>query len=114
MITIYHNPRCNKSRACCLMLEDLNLNLNKINYTKELFTEHTLSEVIRLLKIKPIELVRKNEREWKDHYKGKELSNTEVIKAMVRYPKLIERPIVINERKGIIGRPPEKVLSLFT
>ena len=51
MITIYHNPRCNKSRACCLMLEDLNLNLNKINYTKELFTEHTLSEVIRLLKI---------------------------------------------------------------
>jgi len=96
------------------MLEDLNLNPNKINYTKEPFTEHTLSEVIRLLKIKPIELVRKNEREWKDHYKGKELSNTEVIKAMVRYPKLIERPIVINERKGIIGRPPEKALSFFT
>ena len=69
MITIYHNPRCNKSRACCSMLEDLNLNPNKINYTKEPFTEHTLSEVIRLLNIKPIELVRKNEREWKDHYK---------------------------------------------
>ena len=59
MISIYHNPRCNKSRTCCLMLEDLNLHPNIINYTKELFTEDTLSEVIRLLKIKPIELVRK-------------------------------------------------------
>lgn len=113
MITIYHNPRFNKSRACCSMLEDLNLNPNKINYTKEPFTEHTLSEVIRLLKIKPIELVRKNEREWKDHYKGKELSNTEVIKAMVRYPKLIERPIVVNGKKAAIGRPMEAVQAIL-
>ena len=112
-ISIYHNPRCNKSRACCSMLEDLNLNPNKINYTKEPFTEHTLSEVIRLLKIKPIELVRKNEREWKDHYKGKELSNTEIIKAMVRYPKLIERPIVVKNEKAVIGRPTEKILEIL-
>ena len=95
------------------MLEDLNLNPNKINYAKEPFTEHTLSEVIRLLKIKPIELVRKNEREWKDHYKGKELSNTEVIKAMVRYPKLIERPIVVNGKKAAIGRPMEAVQAIL-
>ena len=95
------------------MLEDLNLNPNKINYTKEPFTEHTLSEVIRLLKIKPIELVRKNEREWKDHYKGKELSITEVIKTMVRYPKLIERPIVVVGDRAVLGRPPENVLELL-
>mgnify|MGYP006089398423 FL=1 len=113
MISIYHNPRCNKSRTCCLMLEDLNLHPNIINYTKELFTEDTLSEVIRLLKIKPIELVRKNEPEWKEHYKGKELSNTEVIKAMVKYPKLIERPIVVNGNKAAIGRPMEAVQAIL-
>ena len=113
MISIYHNPRCNKSRTCCSMLEGLNLDPNIINYTKELFTEDTLSEVIRLLKIKPIELVRKNEPEWKNHYKGKELSNTEVIKAMVKYPKLIERPIVVNGNKAAIGRPMEAVQAIL-
>ena len=113
MISIYHNPRCYKSRTCCSMLEDLNLHPNIINYTKELFTEYTLSEVIRLLKIKPIELVRKNEPEWKEHYKEKELSNTEVIKAMVKYPKLIERPIVVNGNKAAIGRPMEAVQAIL-
>ena len=95
------------------MLEDLNLHPNIINYTKELFTEDTLSEVIRLLKIKPIELVRKNEPEWKEQYKEKELSNTEVIKAMVKYPKLIERPIVVNGNKAAIGRPMEAVQAIL-
>ena len=113
MITIYHNPRCSKSRACNLMLEDFGEKVQVINYTKDLFTEKTLAEIIRLLKIKPLELVRKNEQEWKDNYKGKEMTDVEIIKAMEKNPKLIERPIVINERQGIIARPPEKVLSLF-
>ena len=113
MISIYHNPRCNKSRICCSMLESLNLHPHIINYTKELFTEDTLSEVIRLLQIEPIELVRKNEREWKEHYKGKELSNTEVIKAMVKYPKLIERPIVVNGNKAAIARPMEAIQAIL-
>jgi arsenate reductase len=95
------------------MLESLNIHPHIINYTKELFTENTLSEVIRLLKIKPIELVRKNEPEWKEHYKGKELSNTEVIKAMVKYPKLIERPIVVNGNKAAIGRPMEAIQAIL-
>jgi arsenate reductase len=95
------------------MLESLNIHPHIINYTKELFTENTLSEVIRLLKIKPIELVSKNEPEWKEHYKGKELSNTEVIKAMVKYPKLIERPIVVNGNKAAIGRPMEAIQAIL-
>ncbi len=94
MLTIYHNPRCSKSRGCNVMLEDLGKDVKVINYMKELFTETTLKNVIDLLKIKPIELVRKNEQEWKDHFKGKELSDSEIIKAMVKYPKHIERPIV--------------------
>ena len=113
MLTIYHNPRCSKSRGCNVMLEDLGKDVKVINYTKELFTEITLKKVINLLNIKPIELVRKNEQEWKEHYKGKELSDTEVIKAMVKYPKLIQRPIVVNDNKAAIGRPLEAVQAIL-
>ncbi len=113
MITIYHNPRCSKSRGCNLMLEELGKDVKVINYTKELFTETTLKEVIDLLKIKPIELVRKNEAEWKEHYKGKEMSDKEVIIAMVKYPKLIQRPIVVNGNKASIGRPLEAVQAIL-
>tara|TARA_R110000787_G_scaffold60220_13_gene136629 strand:- start:11034 stop:11321 length:288 start_codon:yes stop_codon:yes gene_type:complete len=95
------------------MLEDFGEKVQVINYTKNLFTEKTLAEVIRLLKIKPIELVRKNEQEWKDNYKGKELTDNKVIKAMVKYPKLIERPIVVNGNKAAIGRPLEAVQAIL-
>ncbi len=113
MITIYHNPRCSKSRACNVMLEDLGKEVKVINYTKELFTEITLKEVIDLLKIKPIELVRTNEQEWKDLYKGKDLSDAEVIKAMVKHYKLIQRPIVVNGNKAAIGRPLDAVKDIL-
>ena len=113
MITIYHNPRCSKSRACNLMLEDFGKEVKIINYTKDLFTESSLKEIIRLLNIKPIELVRKNEPEWKELYKGKELTDADVIKAMVKHPKLIERPIVVNGDKAAIGRPLEAVHAIL-
>jgi len=113
MLTIYHNPRCSKSRGCNTMLLDLGKEVKVINYMKELFTEDSLKSVIYLLKIKPIELVRKNEQEWKDNYKGKELSDSEVIKAMVKYPKLIQRPIVVNGDKAVIGRPLELVNEIL-
>ncbi len=68
---------------------------------------------MKKLAIKPIDLIRKNEKLWINNYKGKEMSDIEIIAAMERNPKLIERPIVIKNKHGIIGRPPEKVLSLF-
>ena len=95
------------------MLLDLGKDVKVINYTKELFTETTLKKVIDLLKIKPIELVRKNEQEWKEHFKGKEMSDGEVIKAMVSHPKLIQRPIVVNGNKAAIGRPLEAVQAIL-
>jgi len=95
------------------MLENLGKDVKVINYTKELFNETTLKEVIDLLKIKPIELVRKNEQEWKDNFKGKEMSDGEVIKAMVSHPKLIQRPIVVNGNKAAIGRPLEAVQAIL-
>jgi arsenate reductase len=68
-----------------------------------------LKSIIHLLGIPPLELIRKNESIWKKNYKGKELTNDEVIRAMTEHPKLIERPIVINKEKAVIGRPPENI-----
>ncbi len=113
MLTICHNPRCSKSRGCNVMLQELGKEAKIINYTKDLFTETTLKEVIDLLKIKPIELVRTNEKEWKENYKEKIMSDSEVIKAMVKHYKLIQRPIVVNGNKAVIGRPLEAVNDIL-
>ncbi len=113
MITIYHNPRCSKSRQCNLMLEKLNEEVQIINYINTPFNYETLSDLIQLLDIKPIDLVRKNEVVWKEKFKGKKLSDVEIIKAMISHPKLIERPIVVKNDKAAIGRPIENVLKIL-
>ena len=114
MITIYHNPQCSKSRACNLLLSDSKKEVEVINYIQTPFTEEKLSEVIELLGISPLELVRKNEAIWKVQFRGRKLSDKAIIKAMLKHPKLIERPIVVFENKAIIARPPEKVLDFIS
>ena len=111
---IYHNPRCTKSRQTLAILEKKTTDFKIIEYLKNPLSFDEINEIIEKLAIKPIDLIRKKEQIWKDNYKGKEMTDVEIIKVMEENPKLIERPIVINERQGIIGRPPEKVLSLFT
>ena len=111
---IYHNPRCTKSRQTLAILEKKTTDFKIIEYLKNPLSFDEIKEIIEKLAIKPIDLIRKNEQIWKDNYKGKEMTDVEIIKVMEGNPKLIERPIVINEKNGIIGRPPEKVLSLFT
>jgi len=112
LITIYHNPRCSKSRECKNILDTTKKEYTVVKYLDDRISEEKLRELISLLKIRPIELVRKQEAIWKSTYKNKNLSDDEVIKAMINEPKLIERPIVINGDKAIIGRPPEKVLTI--
>jgi len=112
-IKIYHNQRCTKSRQTLALLEKESTDFKIIEYLKTPLSFDEIKEIVEKLEIKPIDLVRKNEQIWKDNYRGKEMTDVEIIKAMERNPKLIERPIVINEKYGIIGRPPEKVLSLF-
>ena len=113
MIKIYHNPRCSKSRQGVKILENSKQKFVTILYLENILKESELKKIIDLLKISPIELVRKNEKIWKENYKGKELSDREIIKAMIENPKLIERPIVINNNKATIGRPPENILSII-
>lgn len=113
MIKIYHNNRCSKSRCGVEILENSGKEFEIVKYLDNVPSEKELIEIISLLNITPIDLVRKNEKIWKENYKGKELSDTQVIKAMIENPKLIERPIVINGNKAIIGRPPESILEII-
>lgn len=113
MIKIYHNPRCRKSREGLQILEDSGKDFEIIKYLDEIPTEKELSDIIKLLNINPIDLVRKNEATWKDNYKNKELTDNEIITAMVQNPKLIERPIVVNNNKAIVGRPPENIKKII-
>ena len=110
---IYHNPRCGKSREGLAILQETKLPFEIINYLETPLSKKELTEIIKLLGISPIDLVRKNEAVWKENYKEKKLSNAEIITAMVENPKLIERPIVVNKGKAVIGRPPELIKSIL-
>ncbi len=113
MIKIYHNPRCGKSRTGLSILEKSGKQFKVIKYLEDIPTKAELKEVISLLNISPEELVRKNEAIWKELFKGKSLTDEAIIDAMVAHPKLIERPIVINGNKAIIGRPPERIIEIL-
>lgn len=113
MIKIYHNNRCRKSREGLEILEKSGKDFEVIKYLEDVPSEKELKNLIKLLNIKPIELVRKNEALWKENFKNKYLSDAEIINAMIKNPKLIERPIVINANKAIIGRPPTSILSIL-
>jgi len=113
MIKIYHNNRCSKSRCGLQILEDSNKKFEVVKYLEDTLTAKELKDIIKLLGISPIDLVRKNEAIWKESYKGKNLTDTEVIEAMTTNPKLIERPIIISGNKAIIGRPPEKIHEIL-
>ncbi|MHB0754883.1 arsenate reductase (glutaredoxin) [Polaribacter sp. M15] len=113
MIKIYHNPRCRKSRDGLQLLENSGKEFEIIKYLETVPSEAELTEIINLLGITPIQLVRKTEKIWKENYKGKELSDVAIIKAMVENPKLIERPIIINKNKAVIGRPTETISSII-
>ena len=113
MIKIYHNNRCSKSRCGLEILEKSGKDYEVIKYLENVPTSNELKGIIKLLNIKPIAWVRKNEVIWKDNYKNKDLNDAEIITAMIENPKLIERPIIINGNKAVIGRPPELILDII-
>lgn len=113
MIKIYHNPRCRKSREGLALVENSGKEFEIIKYLDNPLSEKELNDIINLLNIKPLELVRTNEKIWKENFKGKELTDAELVKAMAENPKLIERPIVSYNNKAVVGRPPEKILEII-
>lgn len=113
MIKIYHNPRCRKSREGLELLEKSGKEFEVVKYLEKIPSKEELREVINCLGITPENLVRKNETIWKEKFRGSLLSDEEILDAMITYPKLIERPIVINGTKAVIGRPSENINSIF-
>jgi len=113
MIKIFHNNRCSKSRCGLEVLENSGKEFEVVKYLETPPNKSELLEILKMLNISPIDLVRKNEAIWKENYKGKTLSDDEIVMAMVENPKLIERPIVINNGKAVIGRPTELIQSII-
>jgi arsenate reductase len=113
MINIYHNPRCKKSRKGLSILEDSGQDFKIINYLDDIPSQKDLKSIVKKLGIKPIDLIRKQEKIWKENFKTKDLSDSEIINALHDFPKPIKRPTVINEEKAIIGRPPEDIKGIL-
>ena len=110
-IKIFHNPRCSKSRQTLTILEDNGIDFDIIEYLKESPNKETLLQIINLLDIKPRDLMRKGETVYKEKLLNSEnLTDDDIVQFMVDNPILIERTIVYDDNRAIIGRPPENVL----
>jgi len=113
MLKIYHNTRCSKSRCTLDLLKESGQPYEVVEYLKNAPSETELKEILQKLNLKPEQLLRKGEAVYKENFAGKTFSDEEWIKIMVENPVLIERPIVVNGDKAVIGRPPENVLTIL-
>lgn len=113
-VTIYHNPRCSKSRQTLQLLTDHGIDPKIIEYLTNPPDKQELGHILNLLGMEPRELIRKQEKEYKvAKLDNPQLSRKDLISAMIQHPVLIERPIVIANNKAVIGRPPENVLEII-
>ena len=114
MYTIYHNPRCSKSRQTLAIMNENNVDVKIIKYLADPPTTKELEDISRKLAISPMDFIRKKESVFTDlglrSYDG---TDSELCEIMSKNPKLIERPIVVKGDRAIIGRPPENVQELF-
>lgn len=113
MITVYHNPRCKKSREGLEVIKDTGKEFQVREYLKEELSEQELAQILTKLNMRPFQLVRQNEKLWKEDYKNKDLSDKELLSIMVKNPKLIERPIVETKHKAIVGRPASLITKIL-
>lgn len=113
MITVYHNPRCGKSRECLVFLQNSKLEFKVVNYLDAPLSFNELETIIKKLCINPLDLIRKKETIWITNFKGIQLSDKELIQAMVDYPILMERPIAVDGTKAVIARPLERINKIL-
>lgn len=110
---IYHYPRCQKSRQALSILEDNGIEPEIIKYRKNPPSADELKSILQKLGMSAKDIIRTSEDEYKEYYKGKDLSEDEWIQAIVEHPKLLQRPIVVDGDKAVLGRPPENVRELL-
>ena len=112
-VIVYHNPRCSKSRMALDYLDAKGIAFEIREYLKEPPSNNEIKSILDKLQIPAQSLLRKGEYEYKENFAGKILNEAECIKAMIQFPKLIERPIVIKSNRAVIARPTEKIDELF-
>ena len=112
-IIVYHNRRCSKSRQALSFLDQKGLDYKIIEYLKNPLSEQELKLILKKLRINAASLIRKGEDDFKQNFKGKNLSEEEWVLAMVNFPKLMERPIVIKGNKAVIARPYDRIETLL-
>lgn len=108
-IQVYHNPRCSKSRMAINYLQDKSIEFDTVLYLEKKLTINDIESILKKLNLSASELLRKGEEVYKVEIKGKNISDAEIIQLMIKYPNLIERPIIINGNKAVIGRPTELI-----
>ncbi len=113
-VTIFHNPKCSKSRQTLALLQQQGITPTIIEYLKDVPSVETLGQILGLLDIEPRELMRQKEVEYSENnLASADLNRDQLIQAMHDFPRLIERPIVLANGKAAIGRPPEDVLKIL-
>jgi arsenate reductase len=113
-VTIYHNPRCSKSRATLQLLRERDMEPEIVEYLQSPPDKATLEKILKMLGMEPRDLMRKSEAVYKEaDLDNPNLTRDQLISAMLEHPILIERPIVVTQGKAAIGRPPEKVLEIL-
>lgn len=113
-ITIYHNPRCRKSRETLELIRQHGVEPKIVLYLQDVPSKAALKKILAQLHLPVEEIVRKEEQEYKTRYKNKNFNEDEWIEILRENPKLIQRPVVIRGSRGVIGRPPENVEKLFS
>ena len=113
VITIYHNPRCSKSRNTLALLHQHGIKPVVVEYLKNPPNKAQLKDILEKLGVKPEQIVRKGEETFKQHFAGRTLNEEQWLEALAKYPILIERPIVVKGGRAVVGRPPENVLELI-
>lgn len=113
-VTVYHNPRCSKSRQALELLKERGMEPEVVEYLKTPPDRETLERLLKLLHITPRELLRKNEPEYKQAgLDDPTLSDEDLISALIEHPILLERPIVVSGARAVVGRPPERVFEIL-
>ncbi|MDG2372355.1 MAG: ArsC/Spx/MgsR family protein [Flavobacteriaceae bacterium] len=113
MYTIYHNPRCRKSREALDFLKKENIQHEVILYLETTLSEEKIKNILVQLQIHPEKLIRTQESIWKELFKNKELDRNQYITILSKYPKLIERPIITKNQKGIIAKPIKNLIKFI-
>ncbi len=110
---IYHNPRCSKSRKGLQYLEEKGCSFEIVKYLDNGISEEELTELVNKTGKKPFDFIRQQEKDYQEQYKGKMLSDEEWIKVLVKNPKLLQRPIIVNGDKAVLGNPPENIDNIL-